>query len=583
MGGGLTTDKLSKLADEAVNARAVTEEDVKLIKEWCLAAGQAKYTAPNTRNVNESKLAVDHTAVDDASAEFRKVGSLRLQVTLGKKAGARRTNVQADRQQAGRRQHLPPRPVVHQQQPQMRDPFGDARHAENLEIIREVAGGLKSLSSAMRPMAENQSRMVDSMTADSRKRRRMDELDDEDMATIMAFSGTMSVRDCQSFWKKAPYVEASASRKWSKSETILKRAMNMWSDAMGYDVDPCVYFGKRFMEDLLALILVPEEGLDFSSTMAGLTLLSCVFQNPAEIKKRKDEDNAQEAAQENLTLSETLRLEAKGARAPPVDYAGFKLALATFTALIWAVWGDECPLYKDLLGFCQMLKGANAMRRRFEFRPAYVRRLTWEVMLEADRFHRQEVAFNDFEAGAVIFPMSKLAKVIDRFDAGEQIQCMSFPKEWNADHYKKAEKRLQGQEGAQQHLASERQKPPQGGLAARGQHCDGKGGTHPKVKAMMKTYLEKFSGIVSIGGLCKEAGIEVRDLPSTGVTGACFQRLLGKCGHNNCRFKSVPDSKITETWADLMVTKLGPAVKRLVAEGTPAPRVPFGGRGGGRK
>ena len=100
--GGLTTDKLSKLADEAVNARAVTEEDVKLIKEWCLAAGQAKWTAPNTRNVNESKLAVDHTAVDDASAEFRKVGSLRLQVTLGKKAGARRTNVQADRQQVGR-------------------------------------------------------------------------------------------------------------------------------------------------------------------------------------------------------------------------------------------------------------------------------------------------------------------------------------------------------------------------------------------------------------------------------------------------------------------------------------------------
>ena len=87
-----------------------------------------------------------------------------------------------------------------------------------------------------------------------------------------------------------------------------------------------------------------------------------------------------------------------------------------------------------------MLKAANAMRRIFEIRPAYVRRVTWEVMLEADRFHHQEVTSDDFDAGTVIFPVSKLAKVIDRFDAGEQIQCMLFPKEWNADHYKKAGK-----------------------------------------------------------------------------------------------------------------------------------------------
>ena len=63
--------------------------------------------------------------------------------------------------------------------------------------------------------------------------------------------------------------------------------MMLWSETTGFDVDPCVYFGKRFMEDLLALVLVPEEGLDFESTVMGLTFLACVFQNPAEIKRQK--------------------------------------------------------------------------------------------------------------------------------------------------------------------------------------------------------------------------------------------------------------------------------------------------------
>ena len=136
--------------------------------------------------------------------------------------GVRKRRVLPSEQQEQRRQRALPAHVVQQQRLHGRDPFADARYADSVGMMREVAGGLRHLSRAMRPLAENNVRMAETVTAEARKRRRMEELDDDDLAAIRAFSGRTNLRDIQSFWKKAPYIETAASRKWRKAEAILK-------------------------------------------------------------------------------------------------------------------------------------------------------------------------------------------------------------------------------------------------------------------------------------------------------------------------------------------------------------------------
>ena len=83
--------------------------------------------------------------------------------------------------------------------------------------------------------------------------------------------------------------------------------------------------------------------------------------------------------------------------------------------------------------------------------------------------------------------------------------------------------------------------------------CNGERGTHPKVMAMMKAYLEKKPGPVLVRGLCAEAGFKPLTLPQVNSRGACCCRLLGRCGRKDCTCRAVPEEAITKEWADLTV------------------------------
>lgn len=84
------------------------------------------------------------------------------------------------------------------------------------------------------------------------------------------------------------------------------------------------------MENLLALVLVPEEELPLVLSIVGLrTSLK---------SSRKDTgQHGGGAAQENLTFSEGLVLEERETRTPPLEFCSLKLVLAMYAALVWVV------------------------------------------------------------------------------------------------------------------------------------------------------------------------------------------------------------------------------------------------------
>ena len=86
---GMTVNGLKKMVDRVVTERAACKADVAMLMDWCLAAGQVKYTALPARSVNESKLAMDHITVDNASPEFRRLGMCDCRCCLGQRRGRR--------------------------------------------------------------------------------------------------------------------------------------------------------------------------------------------------------------------------------------------------------------------------------------------------------------------------------------------------------------------------------------------------------------------------------------------------------------------------------------------------------------
>jgi uncharacterized membrane protein YgcG len=102
--------------------------------------------------------------------------------------------------------------------------------------------------------------------------------------------------------------------------------------------------------------------------------------------------------------------------------------------------GDGCPLYQDLLEWCDELKGASVLNERFDFSPTYLRRTLWKMMVEVDRFYEQECTPEMFEPGYGKIPWptpTKLSLLLSKFLDGDEMKSRSFPEEWSADFYRK--------------------------------------------------------------------------------------------------------------------------------------------------
>ena len=79
------------------------------------------------------------------------------------------------------------------------------------------------------------------------------------------------------------------------------------------------------------------------------------------------------------------------------------------------------------------------MNERFDFSPAYLRRMLWKMMIEVDRFYDQEFTPNMFKRGQRPIPWPthiKLSSLLSTFVDGDKMNSRTFPEEWSAEFYR---------------------------------------------------------------------------------------------------------------------------------------------------
>ncbi len=116
---------------------------------------------------------------------------------------------------------------------------------------------------------------------------------------------------------------------------------------------------------------------------------------------------------------------------PAPDYMQLKLNIGTFCALLWALFGDNCDYYKELVKLHRILDREEC----FTIRDAYTReicsRITWAIIDDRRSFFGRNPVSTDFTPGTPFqFSVSFLGSITDAVRNAQPVQRATFPKQW---------------------------------------------------------------------------------------------------------------------------------------------------------
>ncbi len=105
-----------------------------------------------------------------------------------------------------------------------------------------------------------------------------------------------------------------------------------------------------------------------------------------------------------------------------------KLNIALFRSLLWALFGDECNYYKDVMKVLQVLDSRGVYATRSAYTPEICRRILWAVVLhEGWQFFNTKLLSTAFMPGkTVLYPMC-LLNTLDKVLNAEPIARPTYP------------------------------------------------------------------------------------------------------------------------------------------------------------
>ena len=83
-------------------------------------------------------------------------------------------------------------------------------------------------------------------------------------------------------------------------------------------------------------------------------------------------------------------------RCPPRNWYELKDNLATFSALLWVLFGDVCPLYDQILKLWRVLNHPSIKSVKSKFTRIRCAHITWQVLEETRLFFDHRMGPNDF-------------------------------------------------------------------------------------------------------------------------------------------------------------------------------------------
>ena len=106
--------------------------------------------------------------------------------------------------------------------------------------------------------------------------------------------------------------------------------------------------------------------------------------------------------------------------------------LSTFSALLWVLFGDFCPLYYQLLKICRVLNHPLLKSVKSNFTRVRCSHITWQVLEETRMFFNRWMVPNDFiNKGPRRFPTIYLWWLIEYVRRNNFLDLVTMPRQWN--------------------------------------------------------------------------------------------------------------------------------------------------------
>ena len=151
------------------------------------------------------------------------------------------------------------------------------------------------------------------------------------------------------------YTESGIPRVWGKfkmskgctyNRQELMTGMVYWTKKNGIEIDTAVFLVKQEMEEMAKTKFNPGGPVAmYESTESGISQLMVTPRTTQETEEDIRQEEVEAESQVTRTQSEALHMKKVDARRLPRNWYELKEMLATFSAFLWVLFEDVCPLY----------------------------------------------------------------------------------------------------------------------------------------------------------------------------------------------------------------------------------------------
>ena len=152
----------------------------------------------------------------------------------------------------------------------------------------------------------------------------------------------------------------------------------------------------------------------YESAGQGISPLACMPKTTAEREAAvADEDLDDEEDSTVETRAEKKERKKTPTRQPPRNYYELLTMIGTYTAWLYVLFGQYCPLYQECHQLYDTLDSDEVENKKNKFNRTKCAQVTWQVIEASRAFFNKVLGPEDFaHGGPWVFPKSNLGRLI---------------------------------------------------------------------------------------------------------------------------------------------------------------------------
>jgi hypothetical protein len=552
----------------------LTLENTKLVREWCLAAGQCTSATECTPAIKMDVIAIASTC-----ERFGDWCEKKVEATLG------------------------PRPD------EGSSPSSNIGDGATISFATETNGAAQAtpapswaasidrMAQAVLKMSEKQIKLTEQPDA------RADKADKKVFTTyslhaLMGWSGVTQENMIAPLWAKF-----LTTKSYDDHRLNIHRAMKVMARQKEMEYEHNIYFTDKMIKAIISMAPNAGDGIaTFESAAKALSILQCRPNSANEVEEIKRREKAEKETRTGRSYTEAMQLEEGDMRAPAVTYRELRVCVSSFGLLCYVIYGVDCDFAIKVHEIYKTLLLPKVLNQERYFTPELCKQITWAIHEEKCEFFSTRLHPDDFGPGKTPqFPVSDLDEILYHVKHLSPILRKSFPDAWKDTVYAQAgtmaatlppitfqPQPTVPQPTFYQPLTLPTSTTASGGGSTSHQQAPNTMSNalkkklahlHSGIATFLRPFHIKFNGRVMLTKVLRIAKSEWSQLPTikkyldvtNNVNNLCYNHVLGHCPGKRCNRSHATKDEVTESFVLQICQLIQPGVEWMLQNEPAAP------------